>query len=96
MAASSGSSGSGDAEKPTFSFEQLALRVAVAVLGLVLPVTAIELGNVRGRVGELETGGAPAPAAATQDPLGSPQSRRPGRQRQAGPQRHSPGRLAGL
>jgi nitrite reductase (NO-forming) len=74
MAASSGSSGSGDAEKPTFSFEQLALRVAVAVLGLVLLVTAIELGNVRGRVGELETGGAPAPASATQDPLGSPQS----------------------
>jgi hypothetical protein len=34
----------------------------------------VELGQVRGRIGKLETGGAPAPAAATQDPLGSPQS----------------------
>ena len=74
MAASRGPADSEGADKPTFSFEQLALRLGVAVLGLVLLVTAIELGNVRGRVGRLETGGAPAPAAATQDPLGSPQS----------------------
>ena len=60
--------------KPTFTFEQLVLRLGVAVLGIVLFVTAVELGQVRGRVGRLETGGAPAPAAATQDPLGSPQS----------------------
>jgi nitrite reductase (NO-forming) len=46
----------------------------VAVLGIVLLVTAVELGQVRGRVGKLETGGAPALAAATQNPLGSPQS----------------------
>jgi nitrite reductase (NO-forming) len=44
------------------------------VLLLALTVTAVELGQVRGRVHTLETGGAPAPAAATQDPLGSPQS----------------------
>jgi hypothetical protein len=74
MAASGKSADAGDEQKPTFTFEQLALRVAVAVLGLVLLVTAIELGQVRGRVGRLETGGAPALAAATQDPLGSPQS----------------------
>ena len=74
MAASTRSAQPDDDQKPTFSFEQLALRLGVAVLGLVLLVTAIELGNVRGRVGRLETGGAPAPAAATQDPLGSPQS----------------------
>jgi nitrite reductase (NO-forming) len=62
-------------EKPTtFTFEQLVLRLVVAVLLLVLFVTAVELGNVRGRVGRLETGGAPAQAAATQVPLGSPQS----------------------
>jgi nitrite reductase (NO-forming) len=74
MAASGKSADAGDEQKPTFTFEQLALRVAVAVLGLVLLVTAIELGQVRGRVGRLETGGAPALAAATQGPLGSPQS----------------------
>jgi nitrite reductase (NO-forming) len=73
MAASGRPVDAGD-DKPTFSFEQLALRLVVAVLGIVLLVTAIELGQVRGRVGRLETGGAPAPAAATQDPLGSPQS----------------------
>jgi hypothetical protein len=50
------------------------LRLVVAVLGIVLFVTAVELGHVRGRIGRLETGGAPAPAAATHDPLGSPQS----------------------
>ena len=73
MAASSGSAGTGD--KSTFSFEQLALRVAMAVLGIVLLVTAVELGQVRGRrVGKLETGGAPAQAAAAQAPLRSPQS----------------------
>jgi hypothetical protein len=74
MARSSGSAGTGDQEKPTFTFEQLALRVVVAALLIVLFVTAVELGRVRGRVEGLETGGAPAPAAATQDPLGSPQS----------------------
>jgi nitrite reductase (NO-forming) len=74
MAASSGSAGTGDEDRSSFTFEQLALRIAVAVLGLVLLVTAIELGQVRGRVGRLETGGAPALAAATQDSLGSPQS----------------------
>jgi hypothetical protein len=42
--------------------------------GIVLLVTAVELGQVRGRVGNLETGGAPAQAAAAQAPLGSPQS----------------------
>jgi hypothetical protein len=72
MAASTRSAPPDDDQKPTFSFEQLALRLGVAVLGLVLLVTAIELGNVRGRIGKLETGGAPAQAAATQDPLGSP------------------------
>jgi nitrite reductase (NO-forming) len=74
MAASSGPAGTEEAEKPTFTFEQLALRIVVAVLGLVLFVTAVELGRVRGRIDRVETGGAPAPAAATQDPLGSPQS----------------------
>lgn len=73
MAASGQPMGVGD-DGSTFSFEQLALRIAVAVLGLVLLVTAVELGQVRGRVGRLEAGGVPAPAAATQTPLGSPQS----------------------
>jgi nitrite reductase (NO-forming) len=75
MAVSTRSTGTEEEDtKPTFSFEQLVLRLAVAVLGIVLVVTAVELGQVRGRVGRLETGGAPAPAVATQDPLGSPQS----------------------
>jgi nitrite reductase (NO-forming) len=64
----------GEEGKPIFGFEQLVLRVVVAVLALVLFVMVVELGQVRGRIGSLETGGAPAPAAATQDPLGSPQS----------------------
>ena len=64
----------GEEGKPIFGFEQLVLRVVVAVLALVLFVMVVELGQVRGRIGKLETGGAPAPAAATQDPLGSPQS----------------------
>jgi hypothetical protein len=33
MTASSGSAGTQEAEKPTFTFEQLVLRVVVAVLG---------------------------------------------------------------
>ena len=66
--------GSGDESKPTFTFEQIVLRFVVGVLVIVLFVMLVELGRVRGRVGELETAGAPAPAAATQDPLGSPQS----------------------
>ena len=74
MGTSRGSADTEEAEKPTFTFEQLVLRLVVGVLLLVLFVTAIELGQVRGRVGRLETGGAPAQAAATQDPLGSPQS----------------------
>ena len=74
MATSTRSTGTDEDSKPTFTFEQFVLRLVVAVLGLVLLVTAIELGNVRGRMGRLETGGAPAPAAATQAPLGSPQS----------------------
>lgn len=74
MAASSRSAGTGDEGKPTFTFEQVVLRVVVGVLAIALLVMVVELGQVRGRVGRLETGGAPAPAAATQDPLGSPQS----------------------
>jgi nitrite reductase (NO-forming) len=74
MAASKGSPGSEEAERPTFTFEQIVLRFAVGVLFLALLVMVIEFGQVRGRVSELETAGAPALAAATQDPLGSPQS----------------------
>jgi plastocyanin len=44
------------------------------VLVIALFVMIVELGQVRGRVDSLETAGAPAPAAATQDPLGSPQT----------------------
>lgn len=69
MAASSGPAGIGDQEKPTF--EQIVLRVVVAVMLLVLFVLIVEFGQVRGRVGRLETEGGPAPAAATQAPLGS-------------------------
>jgi hypothetical protein len=65
MATSSGSMGTGDEEKPTFTFEQFVLRVGVGLIIIVLLVTAVELGRVRGRVAELETEGAPAPAAAT-------------------------------
>jgi hypothetical protein len=72
MATSSGSMGTGDEQKPTFTFEQFVLRLGVGVIIIVLLVTAVELGRVRGRVAELETEGAPAPAAATHDPLGSP------------------------
>jgi hypothetical protein len=50
------------------------LRFVVGVLAIALFVMIVEFGRVRGRVGELETAGAPAPAAATQDPLGSPQT----------------------
>jgi nitrite reductase (NO-forming) len=74
MAASSGSAGTGNEEKPTFTFEQIVLRFLVGIIFLALLVMVIEFGQVRGRVHELETGGAPAMAAATQDPLGSPQS----------------------
>jgi len=73
MAASDRSAGTGD-DKPTFTFEQIVLRFVVGVLFIALFVLIVEFAQVRGRVGELETGGAPAPAAATQDPLGSPQS----------------------
>jgi len=73
MAASGRSVGTGD-DKPTFTFEQIVLRFVVGVLVIALFVMIVELGQVRGRVGSLETAGAPAPAAATQDPLGSPQT----------------------
>ena len=72
--ASSGSAGNGDGQKPTFTFEQFLLRLVVAVMLLALLVLVIEFARVRGRVGRLETSGAPALAAATHDPLGSPQS----------------------
>lgn len=74
MAASSGSADTEDAEKPTFTFEQIVLRFVVGIMFLALLVMVIEFGQVRGRVHELETGGAPSLAAATQDPLGSPQT----------------------
>src|SRR6266545_2485363 len=74
MAASGRSVGTGGDDKPTFTFEQIVLRFVVGVLFIALFVLIVEFAQVRGRVGELETGGAPAPAAATQDPLGSPQS----------------------
>jgi nitrite reductase (NO-forming) len=72
--AGSGRSVGGEADKPTFTFEQLVLRFVVGVLALAMFVLVVEFAQVRGRVGSLETAGAPAPAAATQDPLGSPQS----------------------
>jgi nitrite reductase (NO-forming) len=74
MAASRRSAETEEDTKPTFTFEQLVLRFVVAVMVLVLFVMVVELGQVRGRVRGLETGGAPAPAAATQAPVGSPQS----------------------
>ena len=74
MMASSGSAGSGDEEKPRFTFEQVVLRFVVGVMFLALFVMVVEFGHVRGRVDALETGGASALAPATQDPLGSPQS----------------------
>jgi hypothetical protein len=61
MAASSGSAGIGDQEKPTFTFEQIVLRVVVAVMLLVLFVLIVEFGQVRGRVGRLETEGGRLP-----------------------------------
>ena len=57
MAASSGSAGTGDQEKPPFTFEQIVLRVVVAVMLLALLVVSIEFGQVRGRVDRLETEG---------------------------------------
>jgi uncharacterized cupredoxin-like copper-binding protein len=74
MAGSGRPAGTGEAEKPTFTFEQVVLRFVVGVMFLALLVMVIEFGQVRGRVQRIETGGAPAPAAAVQDPLGSPQS----------------------
>jgi nitrite reductase (NO-forming) len=73
MAASGRPVGAGD-EKPTCSFEQVVLRFAVGVLFLAMLVMVIDYGQVRARVGRLETQGAPAPAAAVQAQLGSPQS----------------------
>jgi plastocyanin len=72
--ATSGRSAGGAEDKPTFTFEQIVLRFVVGVLVIALFVMIVEFGRVRGQVGELETAGAPAPAAATQDPLGSPQT----------------------
>ena len=74
MAASSGPANAGNEEKPSFTFEQIVLRFVVGIMFLALFVMVVEFGQVRGRIQELETGGAPALAAATQDPLGSPQS----------------------
>lgn len=68
MMASSGSAGTGDDEKPMFTFEQVVLRFVVGVMFLALFVMVVEFGQVRGRVHKLETGGAPALAPATQDP----------------------------
>ena len=50
MADSSGPAGSENQERPTFTLEQLLLRFGVGVIILVLFVTAVELGRVRGRV----------------------------------------------
>jgi nitrite reductase (NO-forming) len=72
--ATSGRSAGGAEDKPTFTFEQIVLRFVVGVLAIALFVMIVEFGRVRGQVGALETAGAPAPAAATQDPLGSPQT----------------------
>ena len=58
--ASSGSAGNGDGQKPAFTFEQFLLRLVVAVMLLALLVLVIEFARVRGRVGRLETSGAPA------------------------------------
>ena len=65
--------GTGD-DKSRFSFEQFVLRLVVGIMFLALLVMAIELGHVRGRVGQLETGGAPVAAPAEHAPLGSPQT----------------------
>ncbi len=56
MAASDRSAGRRD-DKPTFTFEQIVLRFVVGVLVLALFVMIVELGQVRGRVGSLETAG---------------------------------------
>jgi hypothetical protein len=45
MAASSRSAGTGDDEKPPFTFEQIVLRFGVSVIIIVLFVTAVELGG---------------------------------------------------
>jgi nitrite reductase (NO-forming) len=73
MAASGQPVDTGDG-KPTLSFEQFVLRLAVGIMFLALLVVAVELGQVRGRVQHLETGGAPVAAPAVQAPLGSPQT----------------------
>jgi hypothetical protein len=73
MAAAGQPVGTGD-DKPSFSFEQFVLRLVVGIMFLALLVMAIELGHVRGRVGQLETGGAPVAAPAEHAPLGSPQT----------------------
>jgi hypothetical protein len=78
MATSSGSMGTKDEEKPTFTFEQLVLRLAVGVIIIVLFVTAVELGRVRGRVAELETGGAPAGRRRPTSPAARPRRWRSG------------------
>ena len=63
MAAAGQPLGTGD-DKPTFSFEQFVLRLVVGIMFLALLVMAVELGHVRGRIGQLETGGAPVAAPA--------------------------------
>jgi hypothetical protein len=63
--ATSGRPAGGADDKPTFTFEQIVLRFVVGVLVIALFVMIVELGQVRGRVGELETGGAPAPASTS-------------------------------
>ena len=73
MAAAGQPLGTGD-DKPTFSFEQFVLRLVVGIMFLALLVMAVELGHVRGRIGQLETGGAPVAAPAEHAPLGSPQT----------------------
>jgi hypothetical protein len=73
MAAAGEPVGTGD-DKPGFSFEQFVLRLVVGIMFLALLVMAVELGHVRGRVGQLETGGAPVAAPAEHAPLGSPQT----------------------
>ena len=61
MAASSGPADAGNEEKPSFTFEQIVLRFVVGIMFLALFVMVVEFGQVRGRIQELETGGAPAP-----------------------------------
>jgi hypothetical protein len=63
--ATSGRPAGGADDKPTFTFEQIVLRFVVGVLVIALFVMIVELGQVRGRVGELETGGAPAAASTS-------------------------------